>query len=73
MHSSVKPHIEKRISYPVDESQIYAEIEDRSFWFQNRNQLIAAMAQKWDPDAAFCDVGGGMAWSLLRCRPMGGR
>lgn len=52
-------HIEDQVSYPVGESRIYAEIEDRSFWFQHRNALIAALAMKWAPGAAFCDVGGG--------------
>lgn len=59
MPSPTRTHIEERVSYPVDESRIYAEIEDRSFWFQHRNSLIAALAQQWAPGAAFCDVGGG--------------
>ena len=59
MPSPTQTHIEERVSYPVHESRIYAEIEDRSFWFQHRNALIAALAQQWAPGAAFCDVGGG--------------
>lgn len=59
MDTSTQKHIEELVSYPVDESRIYAEIEDRSFWFQHRNQLIAALAEKWAPGATFCDVGGG--------------
>lgn len=59
MATSTPKHIEGLVSYPVDESRIYAEIEDCSFWFQHRNALIAALAQKWAPGAAFCDVGGG--------------
>lgn len=59
MATSTSKHIEQLVSYPVDESRIYAEIEDCSFWFQHRNALIAALAQKWAPGAAFCDVGGG--------------
>ena len=50
---------EDQVSYPAGVSQVLAEIENESFWFQYRNSIIIDMVQKHAQNRRFCDIGGG--------------
>jgi hypothetical protein len=50
---------EDHVSYPSGVSRVLAEIENESFWFQYRNNIIIDMVQKHAPGDRFCDIGGG--------------
>lgn len=48
------------ISYPEDGNELCAEIEDHSFWFKHRNNVIIEGLKNYPvPNGAFFDVGGG--------------
>ncbi len=47
------------ISYPSDGNDIYAEIEEKSFWFNHRNRVISAGVKNFPPKGLIFDVGGG--------------
>jgi hypothetical protein len=48
------------LSYPEDGNDICYQIEDHSFWFRHRNNLINWAIHKFaNPSALFLDIGGG--------------
>ncbi len=47
------------ISYPSDGNDSCFRIEEDSFWFRHRNQVICSLASSFPPDGVFFDVGGG--------------
>jgi SAM-dependent methyltransferase len=49
----------RSISYPDDGNRIYFGIEDDSFWFQHRNDLLLDALKRFPPAGVFVDVGGG--------------
>ncbi len=49
----------KAVSYPSEGSELYAEIEENSFWFEHRNKVIVAAARNFSPNGTIFDVGGG--------------
>jgi len=49
----------EKISYPLDANNSYYEIEDQSFWFRNRNQIIYEAIKKYSISGPIFDVGGG--------------
>jgi SAM-dependent methyltransferase len=52
-------------AFPSDSFELLGELEDSSFWFRARNQLIASMIQRHFPDArSFLDVGCGSGYVL---------
>ncbi|UTW62722.1 class I SAM-dependent methyltransferase [bacterium SCSIO 12741] len=49
-----------KISYPDEGNHVCFEIEDGSFWFNHRNDCIAALVDRFlEKDEVFCDIGGG--------------
>lgn len=47
------------ISYPAHGNAACLEIEDRSFWFRHRNQVILEYARRFHRKGIFLDIGGG--------------
>ena len=47
------------VEYPHNASRVYAEIEDRSFWFSHRNRCIVTIVRQFPPNGPLLDVGGG--------------
>ena len=47
------------ISYPKDGNELCAEIEDSSFWFRHRNNVISSVIKNFPPEGAVFDIGGG--------------
>lgn len=47
------------VGYPEDGSAKFAELEEKSFWFQHRNNLIQALIKRFQVRNALLDVGGG--------------
>jgi hypothetical protein len=47
------------ISYPEEANSVYFDVEDKSFWFQHRNNCITHLAGAFDFPKQFFDVGGG--------------
>jgi SAM-dependent methyltransferase len=59
------PAAQKTMSFPQHgHAECYA-IEDSSFWFQHRNQCIAAVVERHPPPGAIFDVGGGNGYVSL--------
>ncbi|MCW5900203.1 MAG: class I SAM-dependent methyltransferase [Flavobacteriales bacterium] len=51
--------VQSRVSYPEDGNDDYLRIEDRSFWFRHRNDIIIAAIRNFHGGGAFFDIGGG--------------
>ena len=47
------------ISYPEKGNQNCLHIEQNSFWFEHRNNIIVAAVKKFSPKGSFFDIGGG--------------
>ncbi len=50
---------DNNISYPEDGNKECAEIEDQSFWFNHRNNVIATGVINFPPSGMIFDIGGG--------------
>lgn len=48
------------ISYPTEGSSEYFAVEDKSYWFNHRNNCILEVYKKYAEKSFFADVGGGM-------------
>lgn len=48
-----------KVSFPNDAWDVLFRLEDRSFWFQHRNNCIVSLVQKYTGQDLFLDVGGG--------------
>lgn len=48
-----------QVSYPAEAHAVYAEIEERSFWFRHRNRCLLAALRAFPPAGTLFDVGGG--------------
>jgi hypothetical protein len=49
----------KTISYPCEGHNSCYQIEESSFWFRQRNKIIAHVVDKYSLSGTFADVGGG--------------
>lgn len=47
------------ISYPEDGNEKCLQIEQDSFWFNHRNNVIIETVKKYSPEKTFFDIGGG--------------
>ncbi len=47
------------VSYPDDGNRECFEIEDGSYWFRHRNEVLALVLERFPPPGALFDVGGG--------------
>lgn len=47
------------INYPKNGNEFCFEMEDRSYWFEHRNNCILSIIQRYPPSGPILDVGGG--------------
>ncbi|MEM7411070.1 MAG: class I SAM-dependent methyltransferase [Myxococcota bacterium] len=47
------------MAYPDQARGVFAAVEDGSFWFEHRNQVLASLLQCFPPPGRLFDVGGG--------------
>ncbi|MEZ4937818.1 MAG: class I SAM-dependent methyltransferase [Crocinitomicaceae bacterium] len=59
------------ISYPEEGNSDFMQIEENSFWFRHRNNLIAECVQKYSPKDLFFDIGGGNGFVSKRLQEEG--
>jgi len=53
-----------KIAYPPDANKVYSEIEENSFWFNHRNQIILKAIRCFSPSSKhFFDLGGGNGYT----------
>lgn len=61
----------KKISYPKDGNQLCYQVEDTSFWFRHRNNVISEGIKKYNKENIFFDVGGGNGFVSKRLQDDG--
>lgn len=49
----------KRVSYPVEGNKFSFQVEEKSFWFKQRNQIIKAIIDRFPFKDNYADIGGG--------------
>ncbi len=54
-----KANSDEEVSYPSEGNEVYAELEETSFWFKHRNETIIAAIENFPPSSAIFDIGGG--------------
>ena len=59
------------ISYPEEGNENCMQIEQDSFWFDHRNNIIANSVQKYSPNEIFFDIGGGNGFVAKRLQDDG--
>ncbi|MEM9399351.1 MAG: class I SAM-dependent methyltransferase [Verrucomicrobiota bacterium] len=47
------------VSYPTDGNENVFQVEDHSFWFRHRNQVIENLVNEYSPGELIFDIGGG--------------
>lgn len=50
---------EQALSYPEEGNSLCFSLEDDSFWFRHRNEVIVEMLRQFPPNGVLFDVGGG--------------
>ena len=50
---------QSQVSYPEDGSELFAQLEETSFWFRHRNRCIVEVVKKHANKSPFFDIGGG--------------
>jgi 2-polyprenyl-3-methyl-5-hydroxy-6-metoxy-1,4-benzoquinol methylase len=59
------------ISYPEEGNENYMQIEEDSFWFIHRNNIIAESVKKHSAEKEFFDIGGGNGFVAKRLQDDG--
>ncbi|QTN39752.1 class I SAM-dependent methyltransferase [Cryomorphaceae bacterium] len=59
------------ISYPDEGNQRCMQVEEHSFWFKHRNNVISANVAHFSPSATFFDIGGGNGFVAKRLQDDG--
>ncbi len=62
---------ESNISYPEDGNENYMHIEENSFWFKHRNDIIAESVMLHSGTKTFYDIGGGNGFVAKRLQDEG--
>ena len=57
---------ESSVSYPEEGNEVCLQIEEDSFWFNHRNNIIANSVRKHSPNKTFFDIGGGNGFVAKR-------
>jgi len=53
------------VEYPEDGAELTAQVEEISFWFRHRNAVLCALLDRYSPNGALWDVGGGNGFQAL--------
>ncbi|NAS14088.1 class I SAM-dependent methyltransferase [Poritiphilus flavus] len=59
------------ISYPEEGNDNFMQIEEDSFWFKHRNNVIAKSVKKYSAERPFFDIGGGNGFVSKRLQDDG--
>ena len=59
------------VSYPDSGHRILAQLEEKSFWFNHRNDIIVSAFQRFPPPGSVLDVGGGNGYVSLALKRAG--
>jgi SAM-dependent methyltransferase len=51
--------LNEKVSYPDNGNEICSQVEEQSFWFRHRNQIVVDLVRRFPPKGALFDVGGG--------------
>jgi 2-polyprenyl-3-methyl-5-hydroxy-6-metoxy-1,4-benzoquinol methylase len=62
---------QREVSYPRDGNESCLGIEDNSFWFNHRNNVITSLVKDFFPDGAVFDVGGGNGYVAIALQRAG--
>jgi SAM-dependent methyltransferase len=62
---------EPEISYPETGAEAMASVEETSFWFCHRNEVIAHFLDRFAPRSTLWDVGGGNGFQASRLQQRG--
>ncbi len=60
-----------KVSYPESAHRVLAELEETSFWFNHRNDIIRTAASRFPPAGRMYDVGGGNGFVSVALREAG--
>ena len=63
--------IQEEISYPEEGNENFMEIEENSFWFKHRNNIIVHAVKKYSPDQVLFDIGGGNGFVAMGLESQG--
>src|SRR5580698_5745030 len=66
----ISPRV-SQVSYPEEGNEDYFQIEEKSFWFQHRNQCLGKVMEKFPPGGLLFDVGGGNGFVSKGLEEMG--
>ncbi len=61
------------ISYPLSGHRIMAELEETSFWFNHRNDVLMTAIRRFPPPGPILDVGGGNGYVSLALKRAGSK
>jgi SAM-dependent methyltransferase len=50
---------QRDVSYPAEGNDLCFHVEDDSFWFRHRNDVIVQLVRAFSPGSTFFDIGGG--------------
>jgi hypothetical protein len=53
-----------KVSYPEKFNESFFDIENNSFWFNHRNEVLKAVIQNYPFEGAFADIGGGNGYQV---------
>ena len=59
------------ISYPSDGNELCMQVEESSFWFNHRNNIIAETIKNYNLEKVFLDIGGGNGFVSKRLQDDG--
>lgn len=59
------------VSYPKEGNNLYANIEETSFWFRHRNDCIIETVKNFPPPGPIFDIGGGNGFVTLYLQKAG--
>jgi SAM-dependent methyltransferase len=62
---------QREVSYPRDGNESCLSIEDNSFWFDHRNNVITSLVKAFFPGGAVFDVGGGNGYVAIALQHAG--
>jgi len=66
-----KTQSEVPVSYPVTGNEECLQVEDSSYWFRHRNNVIAALYAKFCQDKTLVDIGGGNGFVAKNLQELG--
>ena len=64
-------HDQRDISYPQEGNETCFDVEDGSFWFNHRNNVITSLVKSFCPDGAVFDIGGGNGFVAMALQRVG--